>query len=157
MGRTKLYKTDEERKEAAQQRNREYYHSSTAAHNGQSTGPVWQQHIDFLASQCLKLRLNQDTKTYVCNVAKAFLAHRDPEQILRGCDQFNSLLTRAHRLENDILNQVGVGPLMASLQKIIADIREVVNCVEDVWGFAILGMDDFRDACINTLFMYQKL
>ncbi|KAJ2935626.1 hypothetical protein H1R20_g1468, partial [Candolleomyces eurysporus] len=141
-------------------KSRRYYQSPTAARSsgkGQPSAPIWQQHIDFLVARCSKLRLDQDTKTYTCNIAKAFLTHRDPEQILRGCEQFNSLLTRAHRLEGDILNQVGVGPLMASLQKVIVDIREVINCVEDVWGFAILGMDDFRDACISSSFMYQKL
>jgi hypothetical protein len=120
-------------------------------------GPVWQQHINFLAAQLARFQLGLDLKTYTSNIVRAFLANKDVEGILSGCPQFDALLKRTYRLQNDICNQVGMGPLMSNLLLVIAGIRQVIHCVQDVWGFAVLGMDSFREACINESFMYQKI
>ncbi|KAJ2915396.1 hypothetical protein MD484_g5043, partial [Candolleomyces efflorescens] len=219
MGRPRLYKTEEEQKEAARQRKREHYQrqrrreyartqnlsKETEAPIGRATrsltdeerrvherakaaryyqrhkseiqarrkagprrvdhsdgiptasrsapGPVWQQHINYLAAQLAKHRHGLDLKSYTFNVVKGFLANKDVEGILSCCPPLDALLERAYRLQNDICNQVGTGPLLLKLLLVIADIRQVINCVQDVWAFAVLGMDSFREACINESFM----
>ncbi|KAJ2931251.1 hypothetical protein H1R20_g5858, partial [Candolleomyces eurysporus] len=169
--------TDEERRVRDRAKSRRYYerHKSEvqarrrgarrlidrsdqlAGRSNQSTddGTVWQAHIDYLGALFAKARSGQDTRTFVQTVARRYSANSSADQIYETSTAFSSLLQRVQRLEGEILNQLGVGHYLEDIQKLRLNIKEAIECLDDIWEWAVLGQ--FHEKYQTGTLRYQHL
>jgi hypothetical protein len=114
----------------------------------------WQ--IDSIKKEHSKITRSNLAK-YLSDIYSEYCSKPSTSTITDALTPIESLCDTAHSLQNDILRKDGLGLDWKKAEEVCKELRKTRSMIEDLLCYALLGLDEVKEAYRNGVLNYQNI